>query len=429
MISKIIKGRGMEGVVAYAMDGDPRAIIGGNLAGRTPRQLSREFGQFRKLRPSLDRAVAHLILSAAPEDPPLDADAWNRIAEIFLDDLGYQSCPHVVFRHNDTRNDHIHITCLRIRPDGKTVPDSNDRFKAERSLARIEEQFGLRRVNLVKKKRQSKREREPEVDPVLPSNASMSTHPKEKEMESNHPSDTASAAALPPRPEPLNPGADLAQHAYALEHGATVATAWAGDNPSERKRREMKRVLRSAGYDDMIRSLLHPDVRNIFHHQRGSVIYLKSDERLNDDGDRLTAYKMDHARAARAMVALACARGWTSIVFNGPHDFIVAAMREAVAQGLPVHPRDAGQRLILDQIMAGSQGAMGTVAIPMAFALPVEAPLLHTPIVNPQPGHPSPASPSMEPTEPNTNLASKLGLRRQQRALQEQRHHSGPKGP
>ena len=75
MISKIIKGRGMEGVVTYAMDGDHRAIIGGNLAGQTPRQLSREFGQFRKLRPSLDRAVAHLILSAAPEDPPLDADA------------------------------------------------------------------------------------------------------------------------------------------------------------------------------------------------------------------------------------------------------------------------------------------------------------------------------------------------------------------
>ena len=126
MISKIIKGRGMQGVVAYAMDGDHRAIIGGNLAGQTPRQLSKEFGQFRKLRPTLERAVAHLILSAAPEDPPLDADAWNRIAGIFMDDLGYQSCPHVIFRHNDTGHDHIHITCLRIRPDGKTVPDSND---------------------------------------------------------------------------------------------------------------------------------------------------------------------------------------------------------------------------------------------------------------------------------------------------------------
>jgi hypothetical protein len=151
MISKIIKGRGIEGVVSYDMRGDHRVIIGGNLAGRTPRQLSKEFGQFRKLRPSLSRAVAHMMLSLAPEDPPLDAQTWNSIAAIFLSDLGYESCPHVIFRHNDTENDHIHIAALRIGSDGKTVPDSNDRFKAERSLARIEAQFGLRRVNLVKK--------------------------------------------------------------------------------------------------------------------------------------------------------------------------------------------------------------------------------------------------------------------------------------
>lgn len=428
MISKIIKGRGTEGVVAYAMDGDPRAIIGGNLAGRTPRQLSREFGQFRKLRPSLERAVAHLILSAAPEDPPLDADAWNRIAGIFLDDLGYQSCPHVIFRHNDTGNDHIHITCLRIRPDGKTVPDSNDRFKAERSLARIEEQFGLRRVNLVKQKRQPRREQGPVPDPVPLSRTSISTKPKEKGMESNHPSE-ASASASPVMPDPLNTSSDLDHHANSQAHGETTMTAWVGDDPNERKRREYKRVLRSPGYDEMVRNLLDPDVSNIFHHQRGSVIYLKRPERLNDDGDRLTAYRMDHARAARAMVALACARGWTSIVFNGPHDFIVAAMTEAVAQGLPVHPRDSGQRLILEQIMAGSNGAMGTVAIPMAFAPPVEPLLPHKPILNPQPGQPSPAAPAMPASQFDTNLASKLGLRRQQRALQDQPKHSGPKGP
>ena len=428
MISKIIKGRGMQGVVAYAMGGDHRAIIGGNLAGRTPRQLSKEFGQFRKLRPTLDRAVAHLILSAAPEDPPLDADAWNRIAVIFLDDLGYQSCPHVIFRHNDTGNDHIHITCLRIRPDGKTVPDSNDRFKAERSLARIEVQFGLRRVNLVKQKCQHKREQQSAIDSALPSSAPISTTPKENGMESNHPSET-SAAAPPAMPEPLNSGTDIAHHAYALAHGATIMTAWAGDNPNERKRREMKRVLRSAGYDGMVKQLLDPDVSNIFHHQRGSVIYLKRPERLNDDGDQLTAYHMEPARAARAMVALACARGWTSIVFTGPHDFIVAAMTEAIAQGLAVHPRDPGQQLILDQIMAGSNGAMGTVTIPMAFVPQVEPPLPQEPTLDPEPMQPSPAAPAMPLSQIDTNLASKLQLRRQQRAPQDQSNHSGPKVP
>lgn len=435
MISKIIKGTGTQGLVTYAMDGDHRAIIGGNLAGHTPRQLSKEFGQFRKLRPSLSRAVAHLMLSAAPEDPPLDAETWNQIADIFLKDLGYQSCPHVIFRHNDTDNDHIHIACLRIGPDGKTVPDSNDRFKAERSLARIEEQFGLRRVNLVKKKRKHKTKQAPESpDIVLSIDQSITTHPKEKGMESNQKTE-ASAAEPSAMPEPLNTGTDLASHAYALAHGATSMTAWAGDSPNERQRRDIKRTLRAAGYDDMVRHLLDPDVSNIFHHQRGSVIYLKRPERINDDGDRLTAYHMDPARAARAMVALACARGWTSIVFNGPHDFIVAAMTEAVAQGLPVHPRDAGQRLILEQIMAGSNGAMGAVAIPMAFVPPAEPAFPSDPKPEPEPPQPAPEVPAMPPVQLNTDFASKLALRRQQRPSSDQSpdHDStqpkGPKGP
>jgi hypothetical protein len=150
MISKIIKGTGIQGLFSYAMDGDDRHMIGGNMAGRTPRELSKEAGQLRKLRPSLDKAVAHIVLSAAPEDPHLDSATWCQISTIVLGDLGLLACPHAIFRHSDTDNQHIHIACLRIGPDGKTVRDSNDRYKIERSLARIEQQFGLRQVNLKK---------------------------------------------------------------------------------------------------------------------------------------------------------------------------------------------------------------------------------------------------------------------------------------
>jgi hypothetical protein len=179
----------------------------------------------------------------------------------------------------------------------------------------------------------------------------------------------------------------------------------------------------------MVKHLLDPDVSTIFHHQRGSVIYLKRPERINDDGDRLTAYQMDHVRAARAMVALACSRGWTSIVFSGPHDFILMAMREAVAQGMPVHPRDAGQRLMLEQIMAESAGAMGTVSIPMAFAPPTEPPFPHQPIPEPEPPQPAPEVPTAPPLQLNTDLATKLALRRQQRPNQTGANDDAPSGP
>ena len=238
-------------------------------------------------------------------------------------------------------------------------------------------------------------------------------------------------------PEPLNAASDLAGHAYALTHGATIMTAWAGDDPSPRQRRDIKRTLRAPGYDEMVKHLLDPDVRTIFHHQRGSVIYLNRPERINDDGDRLTAYNMDHTRAARAIVALACSRNWTSIVFSGPHDFIVAAMTEAVAQGLPVHPRDQAQRLILERILSESVGAMGTVAMPMAFK-PEEPPFPHDQIPEPQPPEPPQPAPEVLVVPPSPvipNFAPKLALRRQQRTSSDESHDNdstypkGPKGP
>ena len=150
MITKVIKGKGFEGVASYNLTGVGRTMIGGNMAGRTSNELSKEVGQLRKLRPSLDRAVAHLILSAAPEDPYLDSATWCEIAETLLKDLGLQACPHIIVRHSDTDHQHIHIVCLRIGPDGKTVPETNDRYQAERSVARIEKYYGLRQVNLKK---------------------------------------------------------------------------------------------------------------------------------------------------------------------------------------------------------------------------------------------------------------------------------------
>jgi len=114
-----------------------------------------------------------------------------------------------------------------------------------------------------------------------------------------------------PMPEPLNIGTDLSQHAFAIAHGATVMTAMAGDSPNERQRRELKRVIRHPDYDQMVKHLLDPDVSHIFHHQRGSVIYLNRPERIADDGDRLTAYNIEHVN--RLLMAPGCSPSLSAI--------------------------------------------------------------------------------------------------------------------
>ena len=195
MISKIIKGTGIQGLISYAMDGDDRHMIGGNMAGRTPRELSKEAGQLRKLRPSLDKAVAHIVLSAAPEDPQLDSATWCQISAIVLEDLGLQACPHVIFQHSDTDNPHIHIACLRIGPDGKTVRDSNDRYKIERSLAWIEQQFGLRQVNLKKNASPRRPENRTQRCQLCKTTNQYQTTPRRKEC--NHKNNLAQLTRRP----------------------------------------------------------------------------------------------------------------------------------------------------------------------------------------------------------------------------------------
>ena len=131
-------------------------------------------------------------------------------------------------------------------------------------------------------------------------------------------------------------------------------------------------------------------------------------------------------------MALACSRGWTSIVFDGPTDFLIAAMTEAIAQGIPVHARNAGQQAILDRIMAGSNGACGTVASPVAVQPPVP-PIPHAPLPEPakgpQPAQQEPSAPVVPPIELNTNLASKLEQRRHSSPQDQQPKVHGPMRP
>ncbi|WP_221632732.1 relaxase/mobilization nuclease domain-containing protein [Delftia sp. HK171] len=118
MIAKIVKGKGFRGALNYLFRDGRAMIIGGNLSGRTPRELAAEFGQFRKLRPGLAKAVVHIPLSAHPDDRPLsDAEMADRMTQ----GLGYAESPCVFVRHNDTDHQHMHLLLCRIDRHGNRL--------------------------------------------------------------------------------------------------------------------------------------------------------------------------------------------------------------------------------------------------------------------------------------------------------------------
>jgi len=146
MIAKAIKGRGFRGALDYDLNKEQGRVIDTNMSGSTPRELAREFGEIRKLRPKLGKAVLHVSLSAAPGEH-LSDEQWKQIAGRYLVGMGLEKNQYLVTRHTDTEHEHIHLLVNRIRFDGSVTSDSHDYRRHEVLMRAIERDYSLQRVH------------------------------------------------------------------------------------------------------------------------------------------------------------------------------------------------------------------------------------------------------------------------------------------
>lgn len=143
MIGKQVKGKSFRGVLNYLHQKEKAKLIGGNMAGKTPRSLAAEFSVSRDLNPRLKKAVYHASLSL-PKTEHLDDDRWCNIADDYVSGMGFDESQYVVYRHGDRDHDHIHIVASRIRlTDGSTVSDSWDYRRSETLIRSLEAQYDL----------------------------------------------------------------------------------------------------------------------------------------------------------------------------------------------------------------------------------------------------------------------------------------------
>jgi hypothetical protein len=138
-------GKRFRGVLEYDLGKEQGRVIDTNMNGSDPRELAAEFGEIRKLRPALGRAVLHVSLSAAPGEHFTD-EQWCAISQRYLHGMGLGHNQYVVTRHNDTEHEHIHLLANRIRLDGSVTSDSNDYRRQEVLMREIERDLGLQPV-------------------------------------------------------------------------------------------------------------------------------------------------------------------------------------------------------------------------------------------------------------------------------------------
>ena len=164
MILKIVIGRGARGLLNYVSQlsksshhphpaqkrGEPKQHTlptFSNFAGSTPRQIAAEFSALRLLKPNLNKAVGHLILSPGPTDRALSKDEWQKALSLALQVHGAGGAPHAAYLHDDTDLQHLHVFFSRILPTGEVVSDSQSYQKNRNAARQIEKELQMETLN------------------------------------------------------------------------------------------------------------------------------------------------------------------------------------------------------------------------------------------------------------------------------------------
>lgn len=145
MIANQVVGRSFKGALAYIFGKNDAEFLSSNLANHPENGVNAMASEFLAMcsqRPNLSRNVAHIQMSANPDDA-LDAAQWEKVIKHWMKAMGYENCLYTAARHFDTSNDHVHIVISRVDFDGKTVKENNNYAQNLRVTRDLEQHFGL----------------------------------------------------------------------------------------------------------------------------------------------------------------------------------------------------------------------------------------------------------------------------------------------
>lgn len=147
MIAKIIKGADFGGVINYMLskqEGKAMVLASNNIGFTGQNLCVHEFTLQASMRPNVQKSVCHTILSFSANDAnQLADDMMVKIANEYLEKMGYGNTQSLIVRHSDRQHPHLHICINRIGNDGKTISDRNEKYRSTRICRELTERYGL----------------------------------------------------------------------------------------------------------------------------------------------------------------------------------------------------------------------------------------------------------------------------------------------
>lgn len=101
------------------------------------------FEKLNQLNPKTKTNTLHLSLNFSPQDK-LDSEKLQQIAVDYMERIGFNDQPYLVYLHKDTTHPHIHIVTSTIRQNGKPIFLHNlAKRMSEPARIAMEEEYGL----------------------------------------------------------------------------------------------------------------------------------------------------------------------------------------------------------------------------------------------------------------------------------------------
>lgn len=152
MIAKISHGGSLYGVLAYnqiKVDELHADVLFGNRIIEPPgdnpytiEHISRSFGDYLTANRKTEKPILHISLNPDPKDCVTE-EQFIKLAERYMQRMGFGDQPYIVYRHNDIGREHLHIVSVRVDETGRAISDSYEHERSMKVCRELEQQFNL----------------------------------------------------------------------------------------------------------------------------------------------------------------------------------------------------------------------------------------------------------------------------------------------